>query len=101
MHVITYLKLGKNSYFNFLSKLSQITEFYDFSGINKITTNNFNYYETSHYRPFIGEKIADIIFDKKNMEFPYFGQKVNKFNIDSVLNLKESNIKKYNTNLGK
>ena len=100
MHVITYLKLDKKSYFDFLSKLSQITEFYDFSGINKITTNNFNYYETSHYRPFIGEKIADIIFDKKKMEVPYFGQKVNKINIDSILNLKESNIKEYNSNLG-
>ncbi|WP_272152052.1 hypothetical protein [Tenacibaculum aiptasiae] len=95
MHVTTYLKLDKNNYFTFLSKLSQVTEFYDFSGINEITTNNFNYYETSHYRPFIGEKIADIIFDKKNIEFPYFGQKVNKFNIDLILNFKESNIKKF------
>jgi len=99
IHITTYRKLDLHTHLNFLSKLSQITEFYDFSGINKITTNNFNYYETSHYRPFIGEKIIDIIFDEKNIEFPNFGQKVNKFNIDSIRNLREFNINKYNTHL--
>lgn len=35
---------------------------YDFSGINSITNNKFNYYENSHYRPLVGSFIMDSIY---------------------------------------
>ena len=35
---------------------------YDFSGINDITQNKYNYYESSHYRPFIANRIMDSIY---------------------------------------
>ena len=35
---------------------------YDFSGINDITNDKFNYYETSHYRPHIARKIMALIY---------------------------------------
>jgi len=40
---------------------------FDFSGINDITTNIYNYYEDSHYRPFVANRIMNIIYanDKK------------------------------------
>jgi len=35
---------------------------YDFSGINDITQDMYNYYEYSHYRPFIANRIMDTIY---------------------------------------
>jgi hypothetical protein len=35
---------------------------FDFSGINSITIDYHNYYETSHYRPKIGQQIMDSIY---------------------------------------
>lgn len=35
---------------------------YDFSGINDITNDKFNYYEPSHYRPHIARKIIALIY---------------------------------------
>ena len=35
---------------------------YDFSGINSITADYHNYYETSHYRPIVGDRILDTIY---------------------------------------
>ncbi len=35
---------------------------YDFSGKNEFTDNKYNYYETSHYRPIIGDSIFKIIY---------------------------------------
>ena len=32
-------------------RLAQITPYYDFSGLNRITTDDYYYYEVSHYRP--------------------------------------------------
>ncbi|PXV67479.1 hypothetical protein CLV62_103152 [Dysgonomonas alginatilytica] len=37
---------------------------YDFSGRNKFTTSKYNYYEESHFRPFIGDSIMNIIYGK-------------------------------------
>lgn len=35
---------------------------YDFSGKNSFTDNKFNYYETSHFRPNVGDSIFKIIY---------------------------------------
>lgn len=35
---------------------------YDFSGVNDFTTNKRNYYETSHYRPLVGDSIMHYIY---------------------------------------
>lgn len=48
-----------------LEKLKQIfgeKNVYDFSGKNRITTNNKNYYEAAHFRPFIGDSLLSIIY---------------------------------------
>lgn len=37
---------------------------YDFSGKNSFTENKMNYYENSHYRPFIGDRIMSVIYKK-------------------------------------
>ena len=45
-----------------LRKLFGENNVFDFSGINEITRNKYNYYEVSHYRPFIADKIMRIIY---------------------------------------
>ncbi len=37
---------------------------FDFSGKNKYTNSKTNYYETSHYRPVVGDSILNIIYNK-------------------------------------
>jgi hypothetical protein len=52
----------ENGYLDFLYKLSGITEYYNFSGLNDITVNNSNYFETSHYSTAVGDMIINAIF---------------------------------------
>lgn len=49
---------------NFLTKLYG-ERLYDFTGKNFITTNIRNWYELHHFRPFVGDSIMSIIYDKK------------------------------------
>lgn len=37
---------------------------YDFSGRNQYTTSKYNYYDQSHFRPFVGDSIMDVIYRK-------------------------------------
>ncbi len=57
-------------YYRYLNDIALLTSFYDFSGYNSITNNNENYYETSHYRPFVGELIAGKIFHSSKIVVP-------------------------------
>jgi sugar phosphate isomerase/epimerase len=63
LHAITYQEAVKNGYLDFLFKLSEITEYYNFSGINNITINNTYFNETSHYKFEVGDMIIDAIFN--------------------------------------
>lgn len=37
---------------------------FDFSGKNRFTENRFNYYETSHFRPHVGDSIFNIMYEQ-------------------------------------
>jgi hypothetical protein len=63
LHIITYRWAVMNGYLDFLHKLSDITEYYNFSGINDITTNNAYYEDTSHYKIEVGDMIIDAVFN--------------------------------------
>jgi hypothetical protein len=65
LHKLTYQKAVEHGYIDFLEKLVEITAYYNFSGINDITTNNDNYLETSHYKLKTGDLIIDAIFNNK------------------------------------
>ena len=85
-----------DDYLKYIKDISEITDFYDFSGYNSITTNNCNYYESSHYRPYIGELIAARIFNDKSINVPTdFGVFVNKNNIDLHLKKLREEINEY------
>jgi endonuclease IV len=91
LHILTYENAVKNGYLEFLYKLSDITEYYNFSGINDITTNNNNYFETSHYKIEVGDIIIDAIFNNANdmkllsQGFGYFVTKNNRDDLHAIL----------------
>ena len=73
-------------YIEFISGISEITNFYNFSGYNSITMNNCNYYEHAHYRPLVARLIAAVIFKEESMLVPTdFGVYVTQDNIDEHL----------------
>lgn len=57
------VKINKRD-LNYLKNLFGSENVYDFSGINKITSDYHNYYETSHYRPVVCDSILKIIYTK-------------------------------------
>ena len=53
-----------NDYEKFIRQLANITEFYNFMYYNKLTKDDCNYYETSHYRPLIGKLIVQSLAEQ-------------------------------------
>lgn len=98
IHQATYLANDINEFNSFKRELAGVTNYYDFSGLNQITTNNYNYYETSHYRPLVGDLIIRRIFETpSNSESP-FGVYVTASTIENhIFNLE----KEVNTETGK
>ena len=82
IHKTTYLDTNFDNFLKFKKQLVRISEFIDFSGLNNITTNNYFYYETSHYRGITGTLIAKIINGELNENF---GKHVTPENIEAHL----------------
>ena len=80
----------------FMRDLVSIHDLWYFSGYNSITTNDENYYESSHYRPYIGDLIAAKIFHDTTIDIPKnFGillttQNINTFVPNELKRLKDS-----------
>jgi hypothetical protein len=55
------IKLNKEDY-DFLCSIFGSEYVYDFSGINSITTNKYNYYDESHYQPDVASFILNEIY---------------------------------------
>lgn len=89
-----------NDYQKFLTSLSELTPYWDFSGYNSVTLNNQNYYEYSYYRPQVGEWIAEKIFTAAPVLTPYdFGFFVTKKSIKNHLDTLKKHYQAYcNTN---
>ena len=82
VHKNVFLDCGVD-FDRFKRALSQLVGFYDFSGLNSVTTDNYNYYETSHYRPIVGDLMIARIFNDRKIKVPEdFGQWVTAENID-------------------
>lgn len=63
IHHTTYEDTDKILLFKFQRELSNITSYYDFSGPNHITINNYNFVDTSHYTTDIGDFMLKNISD--------------------------------------
>jgi hypothetical protein len=71
-----------NQLISIKERLALITDYYDFSGFNSVTTNDVNYYEEGHYRYLVGDLIIKRIYDPGNLTIPQdFGVWITKRNI--------------------
>lgn len=62
--IYNQLKINQKD-FEKLSLIFGKENIFDFSGINSITENMYNYYESAHYRPMIANRIMDSIYKKQ------------------------------------
>ena len=93
---ITYMASLDRGHLRFLEGLAEITEFYNFGGLNDITLSNDSFIDFTHYKAEIGDMIIEVICNGKKYEGLYeqgFGWKVNKDNINEFLNLPEISCK--------
>ena len=90
IHKTTYLDNDLTQFNEFKRQLSNVTDYYDFSGLNEITTSNYYYYETSHYRPLVGDMIIQRIFQPE--KGTTFGVYVTKENVEEYLRALENEV---------
>ena len=76
-------------------RLAQMTDYYDFSGFNSVTTNAVNYYETSHYRYLVGDMIIKNLYDGGINVPDDFGVLVTRKNINQHIQKQEFELEKY------
>jgi len=70
-------------YLAFLRQLASVTDYWDFSGYNSVTTDDTMYYEPGHYRPVVSRLIAAKIFNDRSIAVPAdFGTWVTQSNFD-------------------
>lgn len=72
-------------YETFIRQLVNITEFYNFMYYNKLTKNDCNYYEYSHYRPLVGDLIVQSLAEqshKPNDTYQYVSKSTIKTHLD-------------------
>jgi hypothetical protein len=85
-HVSTYLNINLDAFYNALSLLASVTDYYDFSGINSVTINSLYYHETSHFYLNVGDMIIDRVCDQRTVSIPDdFGYLVKKSNVKEHL----------------
>lgn len=83
-HMTTYLETDIELMNRFKKELVKISPFWDFSGVNYMTANNYFWYETTHSRAFICDKILDTVSGQNQMTWvPDFGVYVTEENVDA------------------
>ncbi|SFB70840.1 hypothetical protein [Butyrivibrio sp. YAB3001] len=93
----TYREGVENGYLDFLTDVSEYTEFYLFSGLNEYTTRAKYYFDSSHFKPYVGLEMEKVLFADEEIrneaiknaesvsEEISFGMKVNSANINEVV----------------
>lgn len=84
-------------------KLSEITDYWDFSGINPITQDSYYYYSDAHYRRIVGDMIISKIYNADIANTPQtFGVYVQRGNVNQhiALRSKELQAQKPNSEIG-
>ncbi len=86
VHKTALLNCGIQQFEEFKRKLASVGGFFDFSGCNSITTDNYYYYETTHYRYVVGDLMVQRMFNENAAAVPPdFGVFVTKTNIEEHL----------------
>jgi hypothetical protein len=87
---ITYEASLEVDYLNFLERLASITDYYNFSGVNDITSNTDNYIDISHYNAYVGDMMIEEMTNGNVDDKLYvqgFGWHVSSENVDDLLKL--------------
>lgn len=90
MHHITYNASIKRGWFDFLEGLAQISDFWNFSGLNDITLSNDCYFETSHFKAEAGDMMIDAMCYGKadpKLQAQGFGFKVTRENVKDFIDM--------------
>ena len=86
----TYETACENGYLDYLYGLADVCEYVNFSSISNVTTECGNYYETSHFTPYVGWAMIEIVyngFEDDILRDQGFGYPVNAQNKDAFLAL--------------
>ena len=78
----TYLNEDKAVLKRWKRDIAAITDFYDFTGMNEINTDNLSFLETSHYREITGDRMIDRMMNGAPEAAPGFGFLVTAENLD-------------------
>lgn len=101
----TYAPIYVNSvkygqYLKFLNELAYIYPYYSFAGIYKYTNSEKYFFDPSHFRPYVGEKIAKILYGNdeekeiiKQDVGELFGIKIDENNINRYIKTLKLQIK--------
>jgi hypothetical protein len=69
-----------------LRGLAAVTPFWNFAGYSSVTTDDRNYYETSHHRPHVAAWVARRILDGSGTDVPAdFGRYITPANVEAEL----------------
>ncbi len=86
IHHLNYLKENVKLMNRAKRKLAAITDFYDFSGLNTVTVDNYYYTDIVHFRPKVGDMMLKRIFGEPDVEVPRdFGVLVTSENVEEHL----------------
>ncbi|WCK55552.1 hypothetical protein PP175_06300 [Aneurinibacillus sp. Ricciae_BoGa-3] len=88
--------LNREDYLAFLRQVSNIGDYWDFSGYNSVTLDDHNYYEASHYRAPVARLVAARIFQDPNVSVPPdFGVYITKHNVEQVITERRAQITRH------
>ena len=91
MHYIAHYD-SWSTYEEFLIRLAEVTDYYNFSGLNHITLNHSNYVDTSHYNAETGDLMIKFFSDNidEDLYSQGFGMYVTKDNVTQLIELLNS-----------
>ena len=82
----TYREAASKGYFDFLVDASKVVGYYNFSGLNEYTTNQTFYFDSSHFVPYVGLKMEEVMFSgEKISDISAFGAYINEENSQELV----------------
>lgn len=101
IHRTSYLGTNLPLFFEFKRRLAELTGYWDFSGLNSITTNNYYFYESSHFRDRVGDMMLSRMFGYPKVRVPGdFGDYVTSDTVEAHIRAQRAEIAKARANVG-
>lgn len=93
MYYITYEASLKQGFTDFLTGLAQVTDYYNFSGVNDVTTDPECFIDPSHYNAKVGDMMTAAMQERETdgrLLSQGFGMYVTRDNVDELLAVLEA-----------